>query len=309
MGARRAIKRVVGLLTAGILISLAIALAAAALRPTDGWPNVLRTGRDEYTEKYKLPQVRLRTSEGDVFIDELGGATHTEVTLGPVWKRTIRPEDEWIYTTYPHPEDVPAQTLAVFGNPRRFEIPYWASRWSDDPRERSVKTSAWGWPWRCVKGTQRCLGDWTPEGHWINQSFETSSFYVRGSGAAGTRFPPSSTGRHCPRPARRCGPRRGCSLARTDGAHRTTSPHPERPGPLPALRVRPPRPRVLFGLSRVWVPRARMSGGFIPGGPGHNSLVLSTRFVTIVPGGNARRGALRPLDSLATRQSGGRRRR
>jgi hypothetical protein len=187
---RRACRwRILPALLLGAILSIAVALAAAAIRPTDGWPNAFGIPRDQYEEHYKLPQFRLRTPDGDVFVDVHGGWAHTEVDASPAWKRVIRPEDQWIFSTYPYPENISLQELELFHHPARFDLPYWASRWTTDPRERAVISSAWGWPLRCLRGTERSFGDWSSDGSkWLNRSVETTSFYTHGSGSVGARF-------------------------------------------------------------------------------------------------------------------------
>jgi hypothetical protein len=170
----------------GAAISLAVALAAAALRPADGWPNILGTSADQYNEKYFLPQHRIRTAAGDVTIDITGGWSHTDVGQAPLWARRNVPD--WVATTYPYPDQMPAETLRVFRNPGSFTLPAWAPPCPVSATEHSIRVSAWGWPWRCLRGTVRNFASYGSDGKFLGLRPEYESFWIRGSGPAGTRF-------------------------------------------------------------------------------------------------------------------------
>src|SRR4051812_10167878 len=92
-------------LVLGVLTTMAIAWTAAALRPTDGWPNALRTMADGWKESGFLPQHRQPTVWGDLYVDAIGTPVSSQVSLTPGWAVADKPD--WWNTTYPLPDEVP----------------------------------------------------------------------------------------------------------------------------------------------------------------------------------------------------------
>lgn len=166
--------------------SICIALGAAALRPSDGFPNVLGTSAMDYSERYFQPQHRKQTAAGEVFVDILGGSLHTCVTLSPVWARRLTPEDAWLFKTYPLIEDIPAQAIAVTGPVAK--LPYWASECDASSSEHNLITHAWGWPFRCLSGTEHVFASHGTDGKFLGTRSTFDGYLIRGSGPAGTRF-------------------------------------------------------------------------------------------------------------------------
>jgi hypothetical protein len=187
---RKRRRRATALLISGVLglaVAIAVALTAAAFRPTDGWPNVMGTTRDLWVENYWLPQFRLRTTEGDLYVDIFGGWAHTEVDLGAQWTRPpLRPQDQWLFTTYPYPEAIPPDALAALG--KRLEIPSWATKYALGAAEHSIVTSGWGWPLRCLAGTERHFLSYSADGKVLGRRTTYEGFWVRGSGPSGARL-------------------------------------------------------------------------------------------------------------------------
>ncbi len=179
---------VVGL-AVGAVISVGTALVAAALRPADGWPNILGAGPAQ--SRGVLPQFRVRTGQGDVVVFIHGGPVYTSVTLTPLWVEDAIMDDEQRAAGeeyWPYPENIRPDVLALFGHPTRFEIPLWATRWSEPSKEEQIITTAWGWPWRCLAGTERKFLVWKSDGASQGTRSEFSGYWLHGSGPAGTRL-------------------------------------------------------------------------------------------------------------------------
>jgi hypothetical protein len=158
----------VALAAAGFVISWLIAWSATAIRPTDGWPNVFGTESIGWDEMYLLPQHCARTPNGIVTVDLIGGSVQTHAMLVPVWAR--RPDSvfsELLSKTYLFPEEVPRElldTMGLEGQLSEFELPSWVVGCRPDSTEHNIITCAWGWPARCIAGTERVFANYDAAG-------------------------------------------------------------------------------------------------------------------------------------------------
>lgn len=171
----------------GIVTAVLVAWTAAALRPTDGWPNALHTLRDGWTEWYLMPQHRQRSPWGDVYIDVTGSAVSTEVSLVLGWM--VQTKGDWWDTTYPYPEDVPAWAREQHA-PLSYKLPSWAATPDGSSTERNLVTSAWGWPALCLSGVAHQFPGYNSvnplargrirlEGYWVFDKDNSGSPRVR----------------------------------------------------------------------------------------------------------------------------------
>lgn len=147
--------RLIIYLTVGTFTSFASAWLCAALRPSDGFPNVVKTPASDWRESYALPQHRIRTAWGDLFIDCTRTDLSTKVTQSPGWNKTIEPEMHWLYTTYPYPDDVPSDQAAMYPEWPKRHLPSWTPRLDGTEPEREIIATAWGWPRRCLFSIRR----------------------------------------------------------------------------------------------------------------------------------------------------------
>jgi hypothetical protein len=172
---RRRVVRYVGISAAlGLVSSVLVAWVAAALRPSDGYPNALGTPAD-WESKYLMPQHRARTQWGDLFVDVDGSAFATDVGLSPAWARRSIPD--WLLTTYPYPENVNPEYVALYHNPR-YEIPSWAARPDGQSTEQNCVTTAWGWPALCLSGIERKYSSYAPNGKFLGSSSVLHGYWV-----------------------------------------------------------------------------------------------------------------------------------
>lgn len=165
-------------LALGLTTSLLLALAASLIRPTDGFHNILGTSPVDFENKYLLPPFRLRSAQGDIYVDITGNSIHTEVSLDPTWTQPARPV--WSAApNYPYPEEIPAAQLAPFHKPT-FRLPYWAALPTAASTDTRLITSAWGWPLRCLSGIEHAHFS-SPPGSYATTTREFQGYYIRGT--------------------------------------------------------------------------------------------------------------------------------
>jgi hypothetical protein len=142
-------------LALGAATTLLVAWIAAALRPTDGWPNLWGRGPQEWSVKSQMPQFRYSTEFGDVLVSYFATAVSSEISVFPEWANPPEAISPLLAEYFPFPANVSAQELALYPGLRSFDLPGWAPRCGKGTTEHMIYHSAWGWPWRCAYGTER----------------------------------------------------------------------------------------------------------------------------------------------------------
>ncbi len=115
----------------------------AAMRPTDGGPNIFGTGAAQWQTPRIMPTGRKRLENGDVMVSEVY-ATRFSTIVG------INRQPS------PNPGDGSLPEIESVVPPTSHAVPDWAdTSFGDEPRVTTVTTTAWGWPARCVGITER----------------------------------------------------------------------------------------------------------------------------------------------------------
>ncbi len=166
-------------LALGLTTSLLLALAASLIRPTDGFQNILGTSPVDFENKYLLPPFRLRSAQGDIFVDITGNFAHTEVTLGPTWTQPLSPFSS-APLNYSYPEQIAAVERVRSHKTIDFRLPYWAALPTAASTDTRLITSAWGWPLRCLSGVEHAHFS-SPPGGYATTTREFEGYYIRGT--------------------------------------------------------------------------------------------------------------------------------
>lgn len=138
----------------GLLTSIAVAWAAAALRPNDGRSNVLGTSPLEWEQRLRMPLHRVRSARGDVFVAYHGSAVTRTITLRPRWN--MREVSERELELAPYPESVNPEYRKFYVD-MSLRLPAWAPRVDALNAEWSLAATAWGWPAMCLAGGERVV--------------------------------------------------------------------------------------------------------------------------------------------------------
>lgn len=167
----------------GITTTLLVALAAAALRPTDGKPNVL----GDLFSSTGGPVYRVTTERGDIVVRVYGGSMYTVTELFPIWVRSPNEKPQW-WKQFSYAGDLAKEQRESFHDPSTRPWPMWATSPSLRETEMYIRTSVWGWPFRCMSGTERLRGAVDTHGGlaWSRTEFE--GYSLVGSKAPGVNL-------------------------------------------------------------------------------------------------------------------------
>jgi len=105
------------------------------------------------SERGRMPQCRLPSPSGEVYVFYSGGLGYESVQITPSWGSGVphpNPAD-WM-DIYHLPGEVPAQEAALYPG-CRYEVPSWAIPPAPDTVARVVETHAAGWPMLALRYT------------------------------------------------------------------------------------------------------------------------------------------------------------